>query len=316
MELKTKSSSSPSSLPIRWLILQCGRTGAWTKSRFGTNDEWFKSFLHDDKDTWKVKPVCIGDFPTEKELEETDVLLLTGSVYSAHDRQPWMIQLEKLCFDYVFKYPDKKIVGICFGHQSLALAFGGLSGRAKCGREIGVKKLGLTPSFQKMASQLGLPLILQIYQTHQDQVSELPPKARLLASSTYCPIEMFHIGTQVLAMQGHPEMYKDYLIELIEGRVKEGTIDIINATKAYEEIRTLVPDQFAFRILIRSFVESSPSIFEEETLITETKIGSKCSEDSFHKETRDLQTEVGLPQERSVRVEKREEHSGGKSDER
>ena len=66
--------------------------------------------------------------------------------------------------------------------------------------------------------------ILSIYEHHRDQISVLPPKATLLASSLErvgkgegrkggrerCKIESFALGGRVLGVQSHPEFLQAY----------------------------------------------------------------------------------------------------------
>ena len=54
--------------------------------------------------------------------------------------------------------------------------------------------------------------------SHQDQVTQLPEKATLLASSEFCPIASYCIGDQVLCFQGHPEFVHDYSRALLDLR--------------------------------------------------------------------------------------------------
>ena len=54
--------------------------------------------------------------------------------------------------------------------------------------------------------------------SHQDQVTQLPDNATLLASSEFCPIASYCIGDQVLCFQGHPEFVHDYSRALLDLR--------------------------------------------------------------------------------------------------
>jgi len=54
--------------------------------------------------------------------------------------------------------------------------------------------------------------------SHQDQVTQLPENATVIASSDFCPYAAYHIGDQVLCFQGHPEFIHDYSRALLELR--------------------------------------------------------------------------------------------------
>ena len=51
----------------------------------------------------------------------------------------------------------------------------------------------------------------------QDQVTELPPGATLLAGTAECPVGMFQVG-RMLAIQGHPEYTPEYARAQMESR--------------------------------------------------------------------------------------------------
>src|SRR5580704_15330278 len=55
--------------------------------------------------------------------------------------------------------------------------------------------------------------------SHQDQVLQLPPNAKVLAGSDFCPNGMLDYGDGMsISCQLHPEFAPDYSIALIEGR--------------------------------------------------------------------------------------------------
>lgn len=108
------------------------------------------------------------------------------------------------------------ILGICGGHQALALAFGGIVGSIRgvgheCmpysrDRQSGVVRLTVTapdPIFR------GIQEDLRIVQSHYDEVKLLPPGFVLLASEKLSPIQiMRHPTLPVYGIQGHPERFK------------------------------------------------------------------------------------------------------------
>ena len=107
------------------------------------------------------------------------------------------------------------ILGICGGHQALALAFGGKVGPIRGGefdclpysreRQGGVIPLNVTsddPIFQGISEEL------KILQSHYDEVKVLPPGFRVLAADKVCPVQiMRHPTRPVYGIQGHPERF-------------------------------------------------------------------------------------------------------------
>jgi len=105
------------------------------------------------------------------------------------------------------------ILGICGGHQALALAFGGKVGPIRAGeddcmpytreRQGGVVPLTLTTSDPIFR---GIDGKLRILESHFDEVKVLPPGFVLLASDRHSPNQiMRHPTKPVYGVQGHPE---------------------------------------------------------------------------------------------------------------
>ncbi len=129
------------------------------------------------------------------------------------DSEPWIQTLKQ---DLLERYQrGDKLLGICFGHQLLALLLGGKAERAEQGWGVGVHSYRLQGNPEWMSPALDE---LQLLISHQDQVTRLPEKATLLASSDFCPIGAYHIEDQVLCFQGHPEFIHDYSRALLELR--------------------------------------------------------------------------------------------------
>lgn len=105
------------------------------------------------------------------------------------------------------------MLGICGGHQALALAFGGRVGPVRAvdddcmpytrDRQGGVVPLTLTrsdPIFE------GVSGTIRIVESHFDEVKVLPPGFILLASEKVSPNQIIrHSRKPVYGIQGHPE---------------------------------------------------------------------------------------------------------------
>lgn len=160
---------------------------------------------------FEVYNVVNGEYPPED--RRYDAYLITGSKADSFGSDPWILTLR----DYVRGLYERgeKLLGVCFGHQLLALILGGYTERAEQGWGIGVHRYQITskPSWMEPA---GETLDMLIY--HQDQVTRLPENATLIATSEFCPNAAYHIGDQVLCFQGHPEFIHDYTRDLLNLR--------------------------------------------------------------------------------------------------
>jgi len=95
------------------------------------------------------------------------------------------------------------ILGICAGHQFMAKHFGGEAAPAK------------VPEFGKSVVTVhkpdilfeGLPTTLEVWESHNDEVSALPKGFVALASSTNCRVQaMRSLNRPLFGLQFHPEV--------------------------------------------------------------------------------------------------------------
>ncbi len=134
-----------------------------------------------------------------------DAVLLTGSKSDSFSDEPWIVELRRRVTELLEQ--KKKLLGICFGHQLIALCLGAKVGRAPQGWGVGrmsydwhAANLPLAPEDNKLA----------LLVSHQDQVLELPENAVLLASNAHCPVAGYAVGEEVFCVQGPPEFVKEY----------------------------------------------------------------------------------------------------------
>jgi len=149
-----------------------------------------------------------GEFP--QTLIECDAYLITGSPQGVYDSAPWLPKLAEFIWDCYAA--QKKMVGICFGHQMLAHTLGGHAQKADQGWGMGLRKFDILTSAPWMEPPLTQGAL---YFCHQDQVVKLPAGAERLAGDDFCPNAMFAIRQQVLGIQGHPEFTRSFMHSLI-----------------------------------------------------------------------------------------------------
>jgi GMP synthase (glutamine-hydrolysing) len=160
-----------------------------------------------------------GGFPSSGDA--CDGWLITGSAASVYDGDAWIARLEAFTRTASQTRP---LVGICFGHQLVAQAFGGTVEKA-AGWGVGVHGHDITGP--------GAPLRrLELLASHQDQVMTPPPGAQVLGGSDFCPIGVMSIGANVLSIQNHPEMTKVFATDLYAFRREVIGADVADAALA------------------------------------------------------------------------------------
>ena len=123
-----------------------------------------------------VYDATVGELPDSPEV--ADAFLVTGSPCSVYDSDPWIAALA----DFVRRCAErqKKLLGICFGHQLIAQALGGQVEKSKAGWLLGLHQFDL---YQQPTWMIPARSDCSLYFINQDQVITLPPGAQRLGGS-------------------------------------------------------------------------------------------------------------------------------------
>ena len=191
-------------------ILKTGRPPRPAIPEFGTYPDMFMRLLGADAYNWRIYDVDGGKLPAAPEA--CDAYIVTGSSAGVYDSDPWIGEL--LTFLRAAK-GRAKLVGVCFGHQVMAQAFGGQVVKAPEGWGIGAHdyQVVLREPWMDEAPTIRLPA------SHQDQVVGLPPGAEVVLASAFTPMAGLAWRDQpAISIQPHPEFDPAYAAALIEAR--------------------------------------------------------------------------------------------------
>jgi len=200
---------------MRVAILQCDDVLEKFQPEFGSYvgmiEQMFESidgaFYFDSYDCRKQQ------YPDD--LDVYDFFITTGSRASVYEEEAWIQTL----IDFVrrLEKEQKKFIGICFGHQILAIAFKARVEKSGKGWGIGVATNRIVYTPQWMAEKRKN---INIIVSHQDQVITLPEGAKVIAESDFCPFFIVQWNEQFLSIQGHPEWNRAYSKALMNERRK------------------------------------------------------------------------------------------------
>ena len=174
--------------------------------RYGRYAETFEQLLSavDPQLTFQTYQVTQQEFP--QSIDACDAYLLTGSKFSCYEDIHWINRLKQFVVDCFAQ--EKKLVGICFGHQLIAQALGGSVQKHDKGWGVGMASSDVTTTPDWLTpKQQQFNLLV----SHQDQVTRLPQQASLIATNEFCPIAGYHVNHTILSFQGHPEFNQDYV---------------------------------------------------------------------------------------------------------
>ena len=185
-------------------ILQTGRSPEELRDKHGDYDAMFRRLLAGRGLDFVTYPVLDGVLPAS--VHEADGWLITGSRFAAYEDHPWIPRLEDLLRKaYAAAVP---IVGICFGHQILAQALGGRVEKFTGGWSVGPVAYALAEGADRA----------WLLTWHQDQVTEKPADAEVVASSPFCEYAALSYGDRAFTIQPHPEFTPDFLADLAAAR--------------------------------------------------------------------------------------------------
>jgi GMP synthase-like glutamine amidotransferase len=191
-------------------ILKTGAPPQSARERFGGYPDMFRKLLGADAYDYAVFAVDEGELPESPQA--CDAWLVTGSSCGAYDPLPWIGELKGFLNAAKGRAP---LVGICFGHQVMAEAFGGKVIKSPKGWGLGEHQYAVLRAEDWMDG----PDHIRLPASHQDQVVELPPHAEVMAANAFAPMgALVYRDQQAISLQLHPEFEPEYAVALIEAR--------------------------------------------------------------------------------------------------
>lgn len=193
-------------------ILLCGDVPQELMEEFGNYVECLRSQLKLNQfgsvSVWNV----YQDIQLPADVYECDVYIVGGSPSGVNDDLAWVKSLSdfiRLAFD-----AKKKLFGMCFGHQIINHALGGIVEKSEKGWGLGPYDVQLRQDIGAFKAGQTLKLIAM----HQDQVVKPGEHFEVLAGSEFCPNYITRFQDQVLTVQGHPEFSRPFFNALLNQR--------------------------------------------------------------------------------------------------
>ncbi len=194
-------------------IIKTGSTFAATVLRYGDFDDMTRRGLGIDSHLVRVVNAPAGDLLPEPAA--CHGVVITGAHCMVTDDLPWSLAIE--AWIPLLVKAGVPLLGICYGHQLLGRAMGGLVAFHPRGKEVGTVVVRRCPESSGDPLFGGLPEEFPAHAAHSQSVTRLPATAVLLAENDFEPHHAFRLGRCAWGVQFHPEysssVTRDYILE-------------------------------------------------------------------------------------------------------
>lgn len=194
--------------------------------KFGTFGELSAKLLKNAglKDEIRFYDAIKSQLPNDDELKDIKAIWITGSRSDAFDNEPWILNLMAYLQEKVIPRDDIRLVGICFGHQIISRALGSEVTRNAKGWEVGIESVTINKDAEVLELFKDFNGKIDILESHQDIVSEVPEGFTNLGSSERTECQGIYKKGKALTFQGHPEFLKDLVSDVLETKYKNGQV--------------------------------------------------------------------------------------------
>jgi GMP synthase (glutamine-hydrolysing) len=211
------------------------KTGTTIEQLLATGDDfeqWFASGMEIDIGSCIVRSLHLGE--SLPPLESIGGIVITGSPAYVTDLADW----NYIGADYIRRAhkSDIPILGVCYGHQLIAWAFGGRVDFNPKGRVIGTVTVETTKKASEDALFKGLPQQFLANASHLQSVIELPPDAVRLAYNSFDANHGFSLGETTWGIQFHPEFSAEATRAYINARSSAINSEGLDASALLREV--------------------------------------------------------------------------------
>lgn len=188
-------------------------------------------------------------------LTSYDGWLVLGGAMGAYDDDlaPWLPEVKDRIAEAATV--GTPVLGICLGHQLVAVATGGRVVKNPAGQRVGVYDVGWTSTAAEDRLTARLSTARRAVQWNSDIVSELPPEGAVLAALADGEIQAARFAPSVWGVQWHPEVDRRVVQSWADGDRQDHLDRGIDTDEVLQEIEMAAHElETAWRPLAESFV--------------------------------------------------------------
>ncbi|MHB8286288.1 MAG: glutamine amidotransferase-related protein [Caulobacteraceae bacterium] len=190
-------------------ILEAGAPPAALAGQFDGYADMVLSLLGPDF-AGQAYDVRAGELP--QSATACEAWVITGSSAGVYDPDPWIAPLMAFVQQASGQAP---MIGVCFGHQLMAQAFGGQVIKSPKGWGVGLHSYDV----DRPAAWMDAAGPVRLAVSHQDQVVAIGPNGERIGGSAFTPFGMVaYPERRAFSIQAHPEFAPDYAAALVDSR--------------------------------------------------------------------------------------------------
>ncbi|TAM89856.1 MAG: glutamine amidotransferase [Candidimonas sp.] len=229
----------PASKPIA--IVQMGLPPESMRTPLGDQASWFATAL-----AKRPGEILVAQPYLDLPLPEPDtfsVAVVTGSWSMVTDKEDWSERTA--AWLRLLITSGKPLLGICYGHQLMAHAMGGVVDYLPGGGEYGTFPIALTPGGRQDPLLASLPPTFMAHLSHAQGVLTPPPGAQVLGHTAHDRCQILRYGPNTLSLQFHPEFTADIISACMQR----------HGNSLPRDVRR-IPDTSESRSILRRFVDT------------------------------------------------------------
>ena len=224
-------------------MIKTGSTIPGVKRQYGDFENWFSEGLG-------ITEFLQVDVFNQEELPATEQLsgiLITGSPAMVSDRQDWSERTAAWLVGSVGQ--GVPTLGVCYGHQLLAQALGGLVGPNPNGRQIGTVQVRLLDAAREDRLFGGFPNSFKVQASHSEVVLQAPREAVRLATSPLDNNCAIRFAENAWGIQFHPE----FSAPVMSGYIKYRSDDLLEEGLSPRNLSQQVTETTEATTILKAF---------------------------------------------------------------
>jgi GMP synthase-like glutamine amidotransferase len=195
---------------MRVTIIETGLVSPKNRELHGSYPQMFERMIGAADATVTFDTVSLPEGEALPDTDRLEAILITGSAAGVYDDVEWIAPLEQ--FVRTAHAAGVPMVGVCFGHQLIAQALGGVVRKSEKGWGLGRHVYDIAPGNGLIdGTQIAIAC------SHQDQVITPPDGATTILSSDFTPYAgLLYGGGRTLSVQPHPEFSVGFALACCE----------------------------------------------------------------------------------------------------